>query len=47
MSESRGVQYESSRGLEGWPVCCMNFDEYMQIKESQFDLSTEGNALFL
>lgn len=29
MSESRVVQYESSRGLEGWTVCCLNFDEYM------------------
>lgn len=47
MSESRVVQYESSRGLEGWTVCCLNFDEYMQIKESQFDPNTEGNALFL
>lgn len=42
MSESRVVQYESSRGLEGWTVCCLNFDEYMQIKESQFDPNTEG-----
>ena len=25
----------------------MNFDEYMQIKENQFDPDTEGNALFL
>lgn len=47
ISESRVVQYESSRGLEGWTVCCLNFDEYMQIKESQFDPNTEGNALFL
>ena len=47
LSESRVVQYESSRGLEGWTVCCLNFDEYMQIKENQFDPDTEGNALFL
>lgn len=47
MSESRIVQYESSRGLEGWTVCCLNYDEYMQIKERQFDPNTEGNALFL
>lgn len=47
MSESRVVQYESSRGLEGWTVCCLNFDEYMQIKESQFVPNTERNALFL
>ena len=47
MSESRIVQYESSRGLEGWTVCCLNYDEFMQIKERQFDPNTEGNALFL
>lgn len=47
MSESRVVQYESSRGLEGWTVCCLNFDEYMQVKEKQFDPNTEGNELFL
>lgn len=47
MSESRVVQYESSRGLEGWTVCCLNFDEYMQTKESQFVPNTERNALFL
>jgi len=47
LSESRVVQYESSRGLEGWTVCCLDFDDYMQIKENQFDPDTEGNALFL
>lgn len=47
LNASRVVQYESSRGLEGWTVCCFDFDEYMQIKERQFDPNTEGNALFL
>ena len=47
LDESRVLQYESARGLEGWTVCCMNFDEYMQIKEQQYDSNTEGNALLL
>lgn len=47
LSESRVLQYESARGLEGWTVCCMNFDEYMLIKEQQYDPSMEGNALLL
>lgn len=47
LNESRVLQYESARGLEGWTVCCMNFDEYMQIKEQQYDPDIEGNALLL
>lgn len=47
LNESRVLQYESARGLEGWTVCCMNFDEYMQIKEQQYDPSMEGDALLL
>ena len=47
LDESRVVHYESSRGLEGWTVCCMNFDEYMQIKEKQYNPDVENNALLL
>ena len=47
LNESRVVQYESSRGLEGWTVCCMNFDAYMQIKEKQYNSNLEANVLFL
>ncbi len=47
VSESRVLQYESARGLEGWTVCCMNFDEYMDIKEQQYNPDIEGNALLL
>lgn len=47
LEESRVLQYESSRGLEGWTVCCMDFDEYMKIKEQQYDPNTESNALLL
>lgn len=47
LAESRVVQYESARGLEGWTVCCMYFDEYMETKEIQYNPDTEDNALFL
>lgn len=47
LEESRVVQYESSRGLEGWTVCCMDFDEYLNIKEQQYNPVSEANALLL
>ncbi len=47
IEQSRVLQYESVRGLEGWTVCCMNYDEYMDIKEQQFIPDTKGSALFL
>lgn len=45
--ETRVLQYESSRGLEGWTVCCLNFDEFLQTKELQYNPKNEGNALLL
>lgn len=45
--EARVLQYESARGLEGWTVCCMDFDEFLRTKEQQYNPSDEGNALFL
>lgn len=47
LEESRVLQYESARGLEGWTVCCMNFDEFMEIKEKQYSPKSGGNKLFL
>jgi len=44
---SRVVQYESARGLEGWTVCCLDFDRFLQIKEQQCEKGSEGNALLL
>lgn len=46
-NEARVFQYESSRGLEGWTVCCIHFDEYLKIKEQQYEPSIGANALFL
>ena len=45
--ESRILQYESCRGLEGWCVCCLDFDDYLRIKEEQYIPISNGNTLFL
>ncbi len=34
--EHRVVQYDSSRGLEGWAVFCLNFDEFVQYKKKSY-----------
>lgn len=34
--EARVIQYESARGLEGWTVVCLNFDEFLENKEHQY-----------
>jgi hypothetical protein len=47
LDQSRVLQYESSRGLEGWTVCCINFDEFMDIKEERYVPKEEGNPLLL
>ena len=47
LDEARILQYESSRGLEGWTVCCLDFDDFMKMKEEQFNPSKAGNALLL
>lgn len=47
LDEARILQYESSRGIEGWIVCCLDFDDFMKMKEEQFDPSKAGNALLL
>ncbi len=47
LEEFRVLQYESTRGFEGWTVCCMDFDEFMEIKESQYKPSNSVNSLFL
>lgn len=47
LDEARILQYESSRGLEGWTVCCLDFDVFMKMKAEQFNPSNAGNALLL
>lgn len=34
--EARVIQYESARGLEGWTVVCLNFDEFLESKEHKY-----------
>ena len=36
MEEIRVLQYESSRGLEGWTVVCLDFDTFIKSKESSY-----------
>ena len=36
VNEVRLLQYDSSRGLEGWAVVCMDFDTFMQEKSHEY-----------
>lgn len=45
--ESRVVQYESARGLEGWIVVCLDFDAFLSEKEKQFDPEIGRDSLML
>lgn len=47
LDESRVLQYESARGLEGWTVCCMNYDEYLENKDFQYNPEQDNTSLFL
>lgn len=47
LEESRVIQYDSSRGLEGWTVCCLGFDSFLKYKEDIYKASDEGSSLLL
>lgn len=47
LDEVRLLQYESSRGLEGWTVVCLDFDEFISIKERQYNPDMDRNILLL
>ena len=34
--EVRVLQYDSARGLEGWTIVCMDFDEFVKEKDSEY-----------
>jgi hypothetical protein len=36
LDEHRLLQYESCRGLEGWSVICLDFDEFIKYKMETF-----------
>lgn len=41
LDQLRIVQYQSCRGLEGWTVVCLGFDEFWDSRAKQFQPSTE------
>ena len=44
--EIRLLQYDSSRGLEGWTVVCMNFDMFLEEKCNEY-IDGEADSLIL
>ncbi|MDU1586854.1 MAG: AAA family ATPase [Clostridium sp.] len=46
-NEVRVLQYDSSRGLEGWIVCCLDFDVFIESKREMFDPNQKNNVLML
>ena len=46
LEEVRVLQYESARGLEGWTVVCMDFDQFLKEKEMQY-IDGDVNSLLL
>lgn len=45
--EIRLLQYDSSRGLEAWTVCCLDFDVFLESKKSIFDVEKSASSLLL
>lgn len=45
--EARVVQYDSARGLEGWTVCCLSFDDFIKNKKMIYNPKHETNQLLL
>ena len=45
-NEIRLLQYDSSRGLEGWTVVCMDFDVFLDEKEKEY-IDGDVNSLML
>lgn len=46
LQEIRVLQYDSARGLEGWTVVCMDFDQFIAEKKAEY-VDGEVNALLL
>jgi hypothetical protein len=44
--EVRVLQYDSARGLEGWTVVCLDFDEFLREKMDEY-IEEPGDALLL
>ncbi|MBK8873705.1 MAG: hypothetical protein IPN13_07215 [Bacteroidetes bacterium] len=46
LNQHRLLQYESCRGLEGWTVVCLDFDEFIKYKMDYY-IEEETNELGL
>ena len=42
MEEHRILQYDSCRGLEGWVVICLDLDQFVKYKESNFQFNSKN-----
>lgn len=47
LNEVRLLQYDSSRGLEGWTVVCLELDEFISLKEQLYNPNSKINDLLL
>jgi len=47
LEEHRVLQYDSCRGLEGWTVVCLDFDDFIKYKEETFKEINNDNELAL
>lgn len=47
LTQHRLIQYDSCRGLEGWSVVCLEFDRFLEYKESSFNDITDVDPLRL
>lgn len=45
--EIRLLQYDSARGLEGWTVFCLDFDQFLEEKQKLFNPNQNKNSLML
>lgn len=46
LDEIRVLQYDSARGLEGWTVVCMDFDQFLKEKDNEY-VEGDVNTLLL
>ncbi|NLO19695.1 MAG: AAA family ATPase [Ignavibacteria bacterium] len=47
LEEHRLIQYDSCRGLEGWCVICLDFDDFIRYKTETFKEENNSNQLAL
>jgi len=47
LEQVRLLQYDSSRGLEAWTVFCLDFDKFIEYRESVYVSSESNNSIIL